>query len=97
MAGKISNFKPGQTTVEGKGEAALTCVSCHHWKMMDGEAGICFGVPPTPVVVGQRRNMIGQMEAQIDCLRPVLKGSEPACGQYRPAASKLILGVTGNG
>ena len=74
---------------ENKVELFETCGDCVHWHEADGAGpitiggpprGICFGVPPTPVVaMDPRTKAMGQVN-----LRAQTLSTEPACSLYDP-------------
>lgn len=64
-------------------EEFKTCDTCLHGvKQKDGGI-ICFGAPPTPVVLGTRPARFGAgVEMQLDILRPRLPPGTRACGRH---------------
>lgn len=69
-----------------------TCGSCKFGKRVDITQVECRGVPPTPVVAGQQRNALGQVNMAIQLLRPVLPAQEQACALYQFMAQIIDLG-----
>jgi hypothetical protein len=73
--------------MENKVELFETCGQCVHWREADAQGpvtigsaprGICFGVPPTPIVaMDPRTKQTGQMN-----LRPQTLATETACSLY---------------
>lgn len=69
---------------------AKVCGNCEHTMMADANNVACFGSPPTPVVMGARRNLAGGTEAHIESMRPIIRRTERACSLFK-AKSMLIL------
>jgi hypothetical protein len=72
-------------STESQIAAPETCGTCKYARRnpADLRQVECGGVPPTPVVMGQERNQLGQVNMAIQLMRPVLPATEPACGLYK--------------
>lgn len=60
-----------------------TCGNCEFGANVQIGVVECFGVPPTPVLMGARQNLAGQQEANIQLLRPRLDATTAACALHR--------------
>ena len=67
---------------------APTCGTCRFGALQPTGQIICYGAPPSPVMVGQRPGRFGGMELQLESLRPVVRPDERACSLH---ATALLL------
>jgi hypothetical protein len=60
-----------------------TCGRCVHWEMTQQIGiGLCYGSPPTPVVIGMT-----PQGAAMALQRPQIASSERACALYTPKSA----------
>lgn len=63
---------------------AKRCGNCQHTLEADAKHVACFGVPPTPVLVGTRPAPLGRgMQMQFENMRPILSKDEPPCSLHK--------------
>ncbi len=56
-----------------------TCDTCK-WGEPEKDGSIaCFGVPPTPVLIGAKPDNFGRVQMAVELLRPKLKKGTRAC------------------
>lgn len=68
------------------------CGNCKFSREANEEQIACFGVPPTPVVVGQMSGPPGTPpQIRIDALRPVIGKTQPACSLHQ---RRLLVDLT---
>lgn len=72
-----------------------TCGNCHFTKAVSLGVVECWGLPPTPVVMGGKPNLAGQVELQIELLRPQMSTQSPACALHRMKAAPGMPGLGG--
>lgn len=68
-----------------------TCGSCRYSRGEDGGPLICFGRPPTPMLVPIPPTVAtrGQQGVAMQSARPWVMKEEPACGQYEMKLSAM--------
>lgn len=66
------------------------CGNCLHAHRLDLKSIQCWGVPPTPIVVGGRPDALGRLQMQVELMRPQLQATEKACGQWEPATATEV-------
>lgn len=76
---------------------APTCGTCKFAKDADAQHIACFGVPPTPVLMGQRPGQFGGVQVHFESIHPICKREEPACSLYKLKIDISGLDVKGNG
>lgn len=67
-----------------------TCGDCRFGKTINIGLTECWGLPPTPVVIGVGRNLAGQGEAQIELLRPRLAATTAGCALHEPKTADSL-------
>jgi hypothetical protein len=71
-------------------DAPDTCGSCRFCARIDMKQGLCRGAPPTPVVVGIARDMLGREGPNIISMFPNVEYKTPACGRYEAKAMPML-------
>lgn len=70
--------------------ALRTCGGCDHALFIDAKNIECYGAPPTPVLIGAGKDMVGRAQLQCELLRPRLKKEARACGLWRARPARTI-------
>lgn len=70
--------------------ALKQCATCDHAVFIDGENIECYGVPPTPVLMGGGKDLAGRPTLACELLRPRLKATARACGMHKPRPAQSI-------
>lgn len=63
-------------------EITRRCATCKHGVRVDLKLLECYGLPPTPVVIGGKPDALGRMSLQVELMRPRLAITERACSLY---------------
>ena len=80
------------TTVPSPGDPARpTCGACAHKVWVSDEVIECWGVPPTPCIVGQGANLAGQRGFKAELLRPRISPATPCCAHFALGAPLPVL------
>ena len=74
---------------------AKRCGNCEHAKRLDLQFIQCFGVPPTPVVIGGTQGVFGKVELNIEVMRPRLSVNEKPCGLWVLSSVHPMLNLPG--
>lgn len=60
-----------------------TCGTCQFGKTVQLGIAECWGLPPTPVVLGGKPNMAGQIEMHVELMRPRQDARTAGCALWR--------------
>ena len=83
------------STADAAGSAAAVeplCGNCGWGRVMGADLTkrVCFGAPPTPVLVGAAPAPGGAVSMRLELVRPTLSATEPGCAQHKRKAPLLI-------
>jgi len=71
-----------------------TCGTCK-WGRVQGAdltKRVCFGGPPTPVLLGAAPQANGQVAMRLELVRPVVDSKDPQCSRYEGV---IMVGAKG--
>lgn len=60
------------------------CKDCTYYvPQKDGQNGVCWRNPPTPVLMGQQQDLSGRNGIVVQGFRPPVSNEERACGEFK--------------
>lgn len=73
------------------------CGNCRYSRLITIGQSECWGVPGTPVVLGGKPNIAGQVEMQIEVLQPRVPSNRARCALWeeRPAVDLNVVAQQG--
>lgn len=92
---EIGPLTPGPRAIARVGDPDRPqCGACAHKVWVSDQIIDCWGVPPTPCIVGLGTNLAGQQGIKAELLRPRIPASTPCCSLFAWGGEIPVLGET---
>ena len=71
----------------------LKCGTCRFWQKPDNRnLADCFGMPPTPFVLGGQQDALGRPVLNVEIISPRVHRDRAACSRHDPKEDFATLG-----